>query len=469
MLKFSRALFLGLTMAAVFVQSASSFAREVVFRSGIAEYDEAYRKAVRVIASDIKDNKFLAGESWAQVWTRDSSYSIDLACKMLHPGVSKNTLLGLVEHVDGIGTVWFQDVCGHFGGWPALSDAIVGALGAWSLYEYTGDDEVLRYGFEVTVNSLKRAERDVFDEGSSLFKGCSTFMESNSGYPKKYGYNGALLAQTKALSTNLLYYRGYVIAGRMAKLLNKDAREFEQKAERLKQAINRRFWIPAKGYYGYFEDENGRLYENMEGTGEAFAILFDVASEEQKQSILKHTPQTDKGIPSLWPQFPENKDYNKHFAEYYHNGMIWPFVQGYWGWAAASAKSLDVFKAELDKLTRNSQMNDTYMEFYRPEDARPDGSRAQLWSASGYLSMIYHGLFGMTFSVDGLRFAPVVPDNFSLLTLNGLVYRGMEVDLVIRGQGTKIRSFTLNGVPQDEAMVPSGGKGRQSIEIELER
>ena len=50
----------------------------LAFSSTIASYDAAYAKAVGVIASDIVDGRFIAGEDWAEVWTRDTAYSIDL-------------------------------------------------------------------------------------------------------------------------------------------------------------------------------------------------------------------------------------------------------------------------------------------------------------------------------------------------------------------------------------------------------
>jgi hypothetical protein len=58
------------------------------FASGVPAYDQAYQKARQVIAADVKDGKFLAGQNWAQVWTRDTSYSVELACALLHRDVS---------------------------------------------------------------------------------------------------------------------------------------------------------------------------------------------------------------------------------------------------------------------------------------------------------------------------------------------------------------------------------------------
>ncbi len=128
------------------------------FASGVAEYDKAYTQARQVIAADVKKGKFLAGQNWVQVWTRDTAYSVDLACALLHPDVSKTTLLGLGQNVKGIGECWYQDKCGHFAGWPNLTDAIVGAPGTWSLYLVTGDKDLLRPLYDRTVRSLERAD-----------------------------------------------------------------------------------------------------------------------------------------------------------------------------------------------------------------------------------------------------------------------------------------------------------------------
>ena len=417
------------------------------FTSGVPALDEAYRKARRTIAGDVKDGAFLAGQNWPQVWTRDSSFSVDMACALLYPEVSKKTLLGLREDVKEIGECWYQDKCGHFDGWPNLTDSIAGATGAWSLYLVTGDRDLLRPVFERTVRTLQRAERDAFFKDVGLFGGCSTFMESNSGYPKQYAMKGPMIARTKALSTNLLYYRGYLVAARLAQLLGEDAAPWQTKAAALKEAVNRKLWLPKKGYYAYFLDADGRLEERMEGCGEAFAILYRVADAGKTRSILQNAPTSPSGFPCLWPQFPEwtHIKEKKDTADYYHNGMIWPFVEGYWAWAASQSKDVAVFGRELDALVRLSQKASTYQEFYFPENGEPGGSPRQLWSASGFLSMIYHGLFGMDFLENGIAFAPVVPARFHKLTLTNVKYRGAVLDIELDGHGTKLATFELDG------------------------
>ncbi len=437
------------------------------FNSGVPACDAAYEKARRVIAADVQDGKFLAGQNWAQVWTRDTSYSVELACALLHPDVSKTTLLGLTQAVNDIGECWYQDKCGHFAGWPNLTDAIVGASGAWSLYLVTGDRDLLKPIYERTVRSLKRAERDAYNPKTGLFSGCSSFMESNSGYPKKYAMRGDLIAKTYALSTCLLYYRGYLVAAEAGKALGEDVRPLRAQAAKLKAAINARFWLPEKGYYAYFIDENGVPNQRMEGLGEAFAILTGVADAKRARQILSATPTTPWGFPCLWPQFDEWRSYKTDFAHYYHNGMIWPFVEGYWAWAASQMKDVPVFERELNALVKLSEKNDTFMELYRPEDGAPDGSPRQLWSASGFLSMIYHGLFGMDFQQNGISFAPVVPAQFRQLTLSNVNYRDAQLAITVTGNGTKIRQFKVDGKTQRKPFLEKSAAGPHQIEIVL--
>ena len=172
-------------------------------------------------------------------------------------------------------------------------------------------------------------------------------MESNSGYPTKYKKNGTLVGETKALSTNLLYYNGYRLAAEMGRILIKSnerlrtqssngglshqlIQDLDEKAEALKATIRKRFWLEDKGYYAYMEDEHDQLVEQMEGLGESLVLLSDdfELSGHRRRSILDHTPVTENGIPCRWPQF-DHGDVpldDRHISERYHNGRIWPFV-----------------------------------------------------------------------------------------------------------------------------------------------
>jgi hypothetical protein len=414
-------------------------------------HDAAYAKAVRDVAGSVANGAFVAGESWPTVWVRDAAYAIDLGAGLTHPSVAAATMRGVAAS-----GVWQQDRCAHFGGWPRLTDAIAGAVGAWASYVVTGDEDFLRWSHDVTRASLARAEEEVFDGG--LFRGCASFMESTSAYPPRLAFRGRAVGATAALSTNVLYHRGYTLAARAARLLGEDPEPFDAKAARLKQAINDRLW--QRDHYAYYEGS-----DRWEGLGTALALLWGVAGDEQAAAIFRTVRPTPHGLPCLWPPYPLWGPWLLRDEYHYHNATVWPFVQGYWGWAAATRGATDVFAAELARLAELAARAETFHEFYRRDTGRPDGSARQLWSAAGYLAMVHHGLFGMALAPDGIRFRPVVPDGFATLRLSDLSYRGMTVDITVTGAGENVTSFTIDGVASPDHKIAPTLNGPHHVEI----
>jgi hypothetical protein len=427
--------------------------------SGQTVHDAAYAKAVRDVSDSVVDGAFVAGESWPTVWVRDASYAIDLGAGLLHPDVSSATM----RAVAAPGRPWTQDRCAHFGGWPRLTDSIVGAVGAWACYVATGDLDFLRWSQDATRASLVRAEREAYD--GKLFRGCSSFMESNSGYPPRFAFRGNKVGASKALSTNVLHYRGYELAARAARLLGEDSDLFEFRAASLKQAINDRLWQPDRGHYAYYEDADGRPSDRWEGLGNALAVLWGVADDEQAAAIFRTVTATRHGLPCLWPRYPLWTRWLVRDEYFYHNGMVWPFVQGYWGWAAATRGAVGVFATELACLADLAGRAPTFHEFYHPGTGRPGGSARQLWSAAGYLAMVHHGLIGLAFDGHEIRFNPVVPAGFSPLRLSGLRHRDLTLDITISGTGNHIDSFTVDGTAQPDHAIATTLTGTHRVDM----
>ena len=159
-----------------------------------------------------------------------------------------------------------------------------------------------------------------------------------------------------------------------------------------------------------------------------------------------------------------------HLLTFNSNGRIWPFVQGYWALAASRHGQVDIFHEEFKKLLQLAQMNSTFAEFYELSGTFPSIRRRQLWSASGYLSMVYHGLFGMEFLPDGIRFNPVKPsDTFSdVISLSNVHYRDMILNIEVSGAGKEISSFSVDGKSQD-SFLDASVTGVHDIQIELKQ
>jgi cellobiose phosphorylase len=80
--------------------------------------------------------------------------------------------------------------------------------------------------------------------------------------------------------------------------------------------------------------------------------------------------------------------------------------------------------------------------------------------------MIYSGLFGLTSEPDRLRFAPTLPAGWGPVSLTGLRYRDMTLDIELTGAGNRIRSCTVDGRPS-RPTIRSDGHGAHTILIRL--
>lgn len=460
--------------------------------------DDAFRIAYGDLTGNIRFFKdgllaqerlvILAGLAYDTPWTRDTSINIWNGGGLLYPEVAKNTLLSVLY--DDNGTI-------RAGG--QYWDAIIWTIGAWSYYLYTGDEEFLEYAYPIVKNSLAFFEDTEFNEELNLFRGGSCYGDGIAAYPDVYathGHSGIVhLAQYKpemlypkgegvpmhTLSTNCLYYMAYVIADKMAKHLQlPEATCYIEKAENMKNAINKHFWMEDKGYYRYIVDDYGNC-DCQEGMGQSFVILFGIADERQIQRIFESQYVTENGIACLWPCFDRYRQFGEH--EYgRHSGTVWPHIQGFWADAAASYGRADLFRKELLKLSENAVRNSFFSEIYHPTNGTPYGGLQedegkgirkrfpsyprQTWSATAYIRMVLFGLVGMKIAEDGIRFAPTILDEVKQITLKNITYRKMVLHVTIAMTGDRIRRFVVNGTEQETPFIPCDKEGEVDIIIE---
>jgi hypothetical protein len=465
----------------------------VRFTSGIPEIDRCHDLALETLISNIKPHRdgllteplpcIMAGESYGTPWTRDTAYNVWNAGALLYPEAAKNTLLStLMRDDDGIrigGQYW---------------DAIAWVTGAWHYFCVSGDEEFLDTAFEGTANSLDYFERTEFDRATGLFTGPASYGDGVASYPEPYcdaGGSSGILDYPKAhpevekilmkcLSTNCLYYSAYRLAVEMADRLGKPERtgEWRGKADALRESIRKGLWMESEGRFAYFLGNEDERIEYMEGLGHSLALLFGVADDGQAKKVLENQYVSPYGIPCVWPIFPrfESED---GMACGRHNGTVWPFIQGFWAEAAARHGRLDLFEKELDGLTRSAGAANNFMEIFHPVTGEPYGGLQidngemrmwgscprQTWSATAYLRMLYNVVLGMRIEPEGIGFEPRAPKRFSEVRLDGLPYRGATLDITVRGAGTQVESFLLDGEAADRPWVGGDVAGEHEIEI----
>ena len=284
------------------------------------------------------DSTLRTGAEWGGVWTRDISYSIYLAFAYHEPEIAKISLMKKVNR-DRI----IQDT-GSGGAWPISSDRTVWSIAAWEVYKVTGDEEWLRNSYEIIKNTLEDDYKTIRTE-NGLYKGESSFLDwREQTYPK--WMSNMDIAESMNLGTNVVHYQAHMVLGKMAEALGESGDKYFERAESIKNAINKQLWQEEKGYYAQYL--YGRKAMNVsprfEALGESLAVIFDVADEERSKRIISESPLTPFGATSIYPQIPGIPPY--------HNNGIWPFVQSYWNLAAAEAGNQEVLSHGLAAIYR---------------------------------------------------------------------------------------------------------------------
>lgn len=463
--------------------------------TGNRNLDQAFRIALGDVVGNIlpfqggllaaPEPAIIAGLDYVTPWTRDAAINVWNGCGLLMPEASRATLLSVLERIDGElrigGQYW---------------DAIIWVIGAWWYHLYTGDTDFLRLALDAAVNSLRYFESTEFDQELGLFRGGAFFQDGIAGYPDIYTKSTTSCIHTwvaenpgqkapvgfglpmHALSTNCLYYEAYRLTAGMEQLRGvASCGDWLEKAARLKEAINKHFWNDKTQSYRYLIDPFGGC-DFQEGAGHSFALLFGIAEASRAAAVLDSQHISAAGIPCVWPTFDR---YHKKGGIGRHSGTVWPQVQALWASAAASTNRPDRFAFELFTLAEHACRDAQFTEIYHPVTRQPYGGlqeyhpdrddwvwescKRQTWSATGYLRMILHGLLGLVFEPDSLRFQPSVPDSLSQIRMVNLPYRNMRLDIEITGSGNKVATCEINGELRDR--IAANDTGDKQVKIEM--
>lgn len=140
---------------------------------------------------------------------------------------------------------------------------------------------------------------------------------------------------------------------------------------------------------------------NFDAFGNLAAILFGVADEKQRTTVLRHLHAA--GVDAPYPVkafdppiFPGERDWREYFRSrnlnlpfQYHNGGIWPFLGGFYVAALVAAGDVDRAEAALTTLAEANRQGKhgpwEFNEWLHGVSGRPMGHPQQAWSAAMYL------------------------------------------------------------------------------------
>lgn len=393
---------------------------------------------------------FETGRKWNYVWTRDTAYAVDLGLAGLDPTRARNSLEFKLSERRGGGDLQIVQDTGTGGSYPVSSDRVSWAVGAWELLAQLDGDE--REAFrdrtlDALTNTLDHDRGVVYDPEDGLYYGEQSFLDwREQTYPEWTAGDVVHIGMSKALSTNLLHYRAMRVAAALAdETGDTNTRDrFTDWADALRTSIRERFWLEDEGLFSTFITTGLDVapVRRFDLLASSFAVLFDVASEEQAARILASYPHYGPGAPVAWPQLQD--------IPIYHNRGEWPFVTAYWLRAAAKAGNATVAEKMMRALIRGAAVNLSNMENFEAASGAPwvdEGpssgpvvnSQRQLWSVAAYVSMVHHTLFGLHAEADGLHIRPFVPAGLrsslfagtNEIVLNDFKYRGRSINVVL--------------------------------------
>ena len=194
--------------------------------------------------------------------------------------IEQRTLLGLIgkepieQHINTI-----------------LDYSLLWIIGLYEHYTTYGDREFLSRIYPMAKKLLEfcetRLNRDGFIEGQS---GDWTFVDWSD-----IEKIGAVCAE------QMLLIKTYWVMGSMAKTLGEGSYdELLRKGDALKRRVNEYYWNQEKGA---FIDSYVSGNANVTRHANIFAVMYDIATEEQSQSILKNVLKNDKITKITTPYF----------------------------------------------------------------------------------------------------------------------------------------------------------------------
>jgi hypothetical protein len=423
--------------------------------------DALYRLSLEELVELRRDDgALMGGAKWEGIWTRDVSWGALLGMAALAPDEVRRSLL---VKVDSTGRI-IQDT-GTGGAWPVSTDRMAWALAAWELYAVTGDRDWLEQSYDVIRRSAEADLAVAFDSTTGLFRGESSFLDwREQSYPAWMDPKD--IHQSQSLGTNALHHATYRVLSRMASLLGKSPLRWDSVAARVRQGMNAHLWLSENGYYGQFR--YGRVHQSLspraEGLGEALAIIYGVAGEEQRAVVTQRAPIVPFGVPSFWPYIGDQPPY--------HNAGIWPQVVGFWTWAAAEAGNAAAVEHGLGSIYRAAALFLTNKENMVAGTGHFEGTELNsdrlIGSVGANLGTVIRVLLGMRFDYDRLVFRPFVPPAYDgERTLRNFRYRGATLTITVRGFGNAVATATLDGRPLPNPEIPAGLTGAHTIELTM--
>ncbi len=163
-------------------------------------------------------------------------------------------------------------------------------------FNWNNDSEFLEEIFPVIERHLKWEKRNFDANDDGLYDAYATIWASDA-----LQYSGGSVTYTSAYN-----YRANLMTAQLAKLLEKDPKTYLAEAEKIKNAIQNRLWLPEEGVFAEYKDALGnQLLHKTPGIWTVYHALDKGISDnfQEYQSLnyvtneIPHIPVAAKGLP----------------------------------------------------------------------------------------------------------------------------------------------------------------------------
>lgn len=163
-------------------------------------------------------------------------------------------------------------------------------IGLHEYYVTYGDIEFIKNIYDKTVSLMEFCEAREDDKGFIVKKNNDWIFVDWSDIDK----DGAVCAE------QMLYIAANKAMAALTRLVGADPSSYEEKYSRLIETTNKFFWKEEKGaYIDCYESGKNHISRHAN----VFAILYDVANEEQKAKIIENVLENDKITKITTPYF----------------------------------------------------------------------------------------------------------------------------------------------------------------------
>jgi len=322
--------------------------------------------------------------------------------------------------------------------WPALTAAT-----AWI------DEESARHpdGFLSYANAdgSGLSNQGWKDSADSVFHADGRFAVAPIALVEVQGY---VFAALNAMA-DLAIRRGDPAAGA----------RWRQRAETLREAVERRYWMESVGFYALALDGEGKPCE-VRASNPGHLLYTGLPSAERGASIGKHLLSAN--FDSGWGVRTLAVGEARFNPMSYHNGSVWPHDTalcaaglGRYGMRQGAVRLMtELFEAAAQFGMR---MPELYCGFQRiagePPVAYPVACLPQAWAA-GAVFMLLQACLGV--SIDGWRGEvhverPRLPPGIDHLSIRGIPLGASRVDLSFQRVGERVVAFPIS---KDDALPP---------------